>query len=98
VARRRDRIRRSARRAGGILAGNTSKKIMAGIGSAKVGEMVGSRIGMSPIIPAAALGYFTAGPTGLLVAIGTEIISGRGFNFNNLGTQQQSTPAGTVYN
>ena len=71
---------------------------MAGIGSAKVGEMVGTRIGMNPIIPAAALGYFTAGATGLMAAIATEIVSGHGFNLGALGTQQQSTPAGTVYN
>jgi len=71
---------------------------MAGIGSAKVGEIAGGQLGINPMIPAALLGYFVAGSTGLITAVATEVIAGHGFSLGSLGTQQQSTPAGTVYN
>ena len=92
------RARSGFRRAGGFLSGGTAKKVMAGVGSAKVGEMVGAQVGVNPMIPAALLGYFVAGSTGLITAVATEVISGHGFSLGSLGTQQQSTPAGTVYN
>ena len=92
------RARSGIRRAGGFLSGGTAKKVMAGVGSAKVGEMVGAQVGVNPMIPAALLGYFVAGSTGLITAVATEVISGHGFSLGSLGTQQQSTPAGTVYN
>ena len=92
------RIKSGFRKAGGLLSGKTSNQIMAGIGSAKVGEMAGGQLGINPMIPAALLGYFVAGTTGLITAVATEVVSGRGFNLGGLGTQQQSTPAGTVYN
>lgn len=92
------RARSGLRRAGGFLSGTTAKKVMAGVGSAKVGEIAGGQLGINPMIPAAILGYFVAGPTGLITAIATEVVSGHGFSLGSLGTQQQSTPAGTVYN
>jgi len=98
VAKRRARVRSGLRKAGGFLSGGTAKKVMAGIGSAKVGEMAGSRLGINPIIPAALLGYMVAGPTGLITAVATEFVSGNSFSLGALGTQNQSTPAGTVYN
>ena len=94
----RSRARSGFRKAGGFLSGNAAKKVMAGIGSAKIGEIAGTRLGVNPMIPAAVLGYFVAGPTGLLAAVATEVISGQGFSLGALGTQNQSTPAGTVYN
>ena len=98
MAKGRSKVRSGIRRAGGFLSGNTAKKVMAGIGSAKVGEMAGSRLGINPIIPAALLGYMVAGPTGLITAVATEFVSGNSFSLGSLGTKQQSTPAGTVYN
>ena len=98
MAKRRGRVRSSIRRAGGFLSGSTAKKVMAGVGSAKVGEMAGSRLGINPIIPAALLGYMVAGPTGLITAVATEFVSGNISGLGGLGTQNQSTPAGTVYN
>ena len=98
MAKRRARVRSGLRKAGGFLSGGTAKKVMAGIGSAKVGEMAGSRLGSNPIIPAAVLGYMVAGPTGLITAVATEFVSGNISGLGSLGTQQQTTPAGTVYN
>lgn len=92
------RARSGFRKAGGFLAGSTAKKVMAGVGSAKVGEIAGGQLGINPMIPAALLGYFVAGSTGLITAVATEFISGNSFSLGALGTQNQSTPAGTVYN
>ena len=92
------RARSGFRKAGGFLSSGTAKKVMAGVGSAKVGEMAGARLGVNPIIPAALLGYFVAGSTGLITAVATEFVSGNISGLGSLGTQQQSTPAGTVYN
>jgi ABC-type nitrate/sulfonate/bicarbonate transport system permease component len=39
-----------------------------------------------------------AGPTGLITAVATEFVSGNISGLGSLGTQNQSTPAGTVYN
>ncbi len=87
------------KKAGGFLAGSTVKKVMAGLGSAYAGEKIGTAIGVNRLIPAAALGYFTAGGIGLVTAIAAEAIhGGLGSMLGGLGTQQASTPAGTVYN
>ena len=95
---KRSRARSSLRKAGGFLSGSTSKKVMAGLGSAFVGEKVGAAIGINKLIPAAALGYFTAGGIGLVTAIAAEMLSNNVSGMFGLGTQQASTPAGTVYN
>lgn len=100
MARKRSYRRRAAsgfRRAGGILSGKTSKDVMSGLGSAWIGEKVGAAIGINKLIPAAALGYFTGGGIGLVTAVGAEFLMGAG-GIGRLGTQQQSTPSGTVYN
>ena len=94
------RVKRSARRAGGFLSGGTSKKIMAGLGSAYAGNIIGSSLGVNRMIPAAALGYFTAGGIGLITAIAAEAFTGNigsllgGFGVS-LGSQNAQ---GTVYN
>lgn len=95
--RRYTRARRSVKRAGGILSGSTTKKVMSGLGSAFVGERIGAAIGINKLIPSAALGYFTGGAIGLVSAIAAEMISGGGLG-GIFGTHQASTPAGTVYN
>ena len=92
--------RRAARgfsKAGGILSGKTSRQVMTGLGSAWAGEKIGALIGINKLIPAAALGYFTGGGIGLITAVGAEFLMGAG-GIGRLGTQQQSTPAGTIYN
>jgi len=93
----RRRASRGFSKAGGILSGKTSKDVMSGLGSAWIGEKVGAAIGINKLIPAAALGYFTGGGIGLVTAVGAEFLMGEG-GIGRLGTQQQSTPAGTVYN
>ena len=70
---------------------------MTGLGSAWAGEKIGAAIGINKLIPAAALGYFTGGGIGLITAVAAEFLMGSG-GIRRLGTQQQSTPAGTVYN
>ena len=95
--RRYTRVRSGFKRAGGILSGNTSRQVMTGLGSAWAGEKIGALIGINKLIPAAALGYFTGGGIGLITAVGAEFLMGSG-GIGRLGTQQQSTPAGTVYN
>lgn len=100
MARKRNYRKRAAsgfRRAGGILSSKTSKDVMSGLGSAWIGEKVGAAIGINKLIPAAALGYFTGGGIGLITAVGAEFLMGSG-GIGRLGTQQQSTPSGTVYN
>lgn len=99
MARKRNYRRRAAsgfRRAGGILSGRTSKDVMSGLGSAWVGEKVAPAIGINKLIPSAILGYFTGGTIGLVTAVGAEFLMGG--SLGALGTQQQSTPAGTIYN
>jgi len=86
-------------RAGGFLASSTVKKVMAGLGSAYAGEKIGGAIGVNRLIPAAALGYFTAGGIGLVTAIAAEAIhGGLGSILGGMGNQSPTTPQGTVYN
>lgn len=93
------RYKRATRKAGGFLSSPMVKKVMAGLGSAYAGEKIGAAVGVNRLIPAAALGYFTAGGIGLVTAIAAEAIhGGLGSMLGGLGTQQQSTAAGTVYN
>jgi len=88
-----------ARKVGGILSGKTSQQVMSGLGSAFVGNKISPAIGINPLIVSAGLGYFTGGAIGLVSAIAAETLTGHGMSLaGRLGTQQQSTPAGTVYN
>ena len=102
MARRRyvTKIRRAGKKAGGFLSGGTSKKIMAGLGSAYAGNIIGSSLGVNRMIPAAALGYFTAGGIGLITAIAAEAFTGNiGSLLGGFGVSQGSQNAqGTVYN
>ena len=102
MARRRyaTRIRRAGRKAGGILSGGTTIKIMSGLGSAYAGNIIGSSLGVNRMIPAAALGYFTAGGIGLITAIAAEAFTGNiGSLLGGFGVSQGSQNAqGTVYN
>ena len=91
------RAKSGFRRAGGILSGKTSQQVMSGLGSAFVGNKISPAIGINPLIVSAGLGYFTGGGIGLITAVGAEFLMGEG-GIGRLGTQQQSTPAGTVYN
>jgi len=93
------RVRRAGRKAGGFLSGGTSRKVMSGLGSAYVGNIIGNSLGVNRMIPAAALGYFTGGGLGLVTAIAAEALTGNISGLlGGLGTQQASTPSGTVYN
>ena len=92
------RVKRSARRAGGFLSGGTSKKIMAGLGSAYAGNIIGSSLGVNRMIPAAALGYFTAGGIGLITAIAAEAFTGNLGNLLGGISQGGQNATGTVYN
>lgn len=93
------RAKSGFRKAGGILSGKTSQQVMSGLGSAFVGNKISPAIGINPLIVSAGLGYFTGGAIGLVSAIAAETLTGHGMSLaGRLGTQQQSTPAGTVYN
>ena len=92
------RARSAVKKAGGFLKNKTSKDILVGVGSLKAGEIVGNKVGVSPIVPAALLAYFVGGSTGLMAAVATHVVSGGALGLGGLGTQNQSTPAGTVYN
>ena len=98
VAKKRSKFGRALKRSGGFLASSNTKKVMAGLGSAYAGEKIGNAIGINKLIPSAALGYFTAGGIGLVTAVAAEFLTGQLGGLSGLGTQNQSTPAGTVYN
>lgn len=95
---KRKSYRKSFRRTGSKI-GSTGKKVMIGLGAAAAGGIISNMLGVNKMIPAAALGYFGAGGTGLISAIASDmLLSGGGLSsLLSFGNAQQTTPAGTVY-
>ena len=70
--------------------------VMIGFGGSALGNIVGSKMGINPIIPSAVLGFIGGGKIGAVTAVALPLIMSQGLNLFNSGGKQE-TPSGTVW-
>jgi hypothetical protein len=71
--------------------------IMIGLGGSMIGNIVGQRVGVNPIIPSAIAGFIGGGKIGAITAVALPLIMTQGLSvFSGTGVKSES-PQGTVW-
>jgi hypothetical protein len=70
--------------------------IMIGLGASMVGNVIGQRVGINPIIPSAVAGFIGGGKIGAVTAVALPMIMNQGLNIFSTGVKNES-PSGTVW-
>ena len=70
--------------------------VMIGFGGSALGNIVGSKMGINPIIPSAVLGFIGGGKIGAITAVALPMILNQGLGLFSTNAKQES-PSGTVW-